>query len=334
VPGAAAGGVLGAVGGVPGAVAGAAGVLGAVGGVSGAAGVPGGAGGVAGAVAGAAGVPGAGGVLDAVGGVSGAAGVPGGAGGVPGAVAGAAGVPGAALVLGAVGGVSGAAGVPGAVGGVPGAVGGAPGGAGGGSGGAIAGGSGGAAMAGGAMVASGASPVSGAVSSGVVLRRAAVAAVLHEEPGEPRVLLMKRIERAGDPWSGHISLPGGGYHASDASLLETAIRETREELGIDLSSARLLGSLPPLHPRAAGPFGIEVTPFVFATETAPDPVCGPEALSAFWLPLSLAASGALDELYTYPSSQSSFPSWRYEGHVIWGLTWRILGELLVAVRDP
>ena len=169
---------------------------------------------------------------------------------------------------------------------------------------------------------------------GAAQRRAAVAAVLHDEPGGPHVLLMKRVERAGDPWSGHISLPGGGYQASDASLLETAIRETHEELGIELAGARLLGSLAPLHPRAAGPFGIEVTPFVFATEAPPEPVCGPEALSAFWLPLPLAASGSLDDTYTYPSSQAAFPSWRYGGHVIWGLTWRILGELLATAREP
>jgi len=165
-------------------------------------------------------------------------------------------------------------------------------------------------------------------------RRAAVAAVLHDEPEGPRVLLMKRVERVGDPWSGHISLPGGGYQASDASLLETAIRETREELGVDLSPAQLIGSLAPLHPRAAGPFGIEVTPFVFATRTAVEPVCGPEALAAFWLPLTLAASGTLDATYTYPSTQAAFPSWQYAGHVIWGLTWRILGELLATGRAP
>jgi 8-oxo-dGTP pyrophosphatase MutT (NUDIX family) len=166
-------------------------------------------------------------------------------------------------------------------------------------------------------------------------RRAAVAAVLHDEPDGPRVLLMKRVERIGDPWSGHISLPGGGYHASDSSLLETAIRETREELGIELAAARVLGSLTPLHPRASGPYGIEVTPFVFALDTAPEPVCGPEALSAFWLPLQLAASGSLDDMhtYTYGSSQATYPSWRYDGHVIWGLTWRILGELLAAGRE-
>lgn len=159
-------------------------------------------------------------------------------------------------------------------------------------------------------------------------RCAAVACVLDDEPAGPRVLLMKRAERAGDPWSGHISLPGGGYHAEDADLLATAIRETREELGIDLSGARLFGALPPLHPRTSGPAGIEVTPFVFHTTMALEPVCGPEALAAFWLPLDLAASGTIDSTYEYPIAAMKFPAWTYEGHVIWGLTWRILGDLL------
>ena len=155
-------------------------------------------------------------------------------------------------------------------------------------------------------------------------RRAAVAAVLHEE----RVLLMKRIVREGDPWSGHISLPGGGFHATDRDLLATAIRETQEELGIDLAGARLLGNLKPLSPMSAGPNGIAVTPFVFVTHAAIEPVCGPEADAAFWLPLPEALSGALDDTYTYPGTSRTFPCWSYEGHVIWGLTWRILGDLL------
>lgn len=158
-------------------------------------------------------------------------------------------------------------------------------------------------------------------------RRAAVAVVLHDAEA-PRVLLMKRVERTGDPWSGHISLPGGGFQASDGDLRVTAIRETREELGIELDGAHLLGHLDPLHPRTSGPTGIEVTPFVFATPVALEPVCGPEALAAFWLPLDLAASGALDGTYTYPASSVTFPCWTYEGHVIWGLTRRILDLVL------
>ena len=145
---------------------------------------------------------------------------------------------------------------------------------------------------------------------------------------DDRVLLMKRTARAGDPWSGHISLPGGGYAPGDADLLATAIRETKEELGIDLSAARLLGHLSALTPMTSGPNGMEVTPFVFTTEVAPEPCCGPEAESAFWLPLPLVASGALDGTYTYPGTDRTFPSWSYEGHLIWGLTYRILRELL------
>lgn len=157
--------------------------------------------------------------------------------------------------------------------------------------------------------------------------------LLHDEPAGPRVLLMKRAEREGDPWSGHISLPGGRFELTDRDLLATAIRETHEELAIDLTGTRLLGQLEPLHPRTSGPSGIEVTPFVFATPAAVEPQCGPEALAAFWLPLEIAASGAIDGTYTYPGSAMTFPSWTYEGHVIWGLTMRILGEVLVTASD-
>lgn len=143
---------------------------------------------------------------------------------------------------------------------------------------------------------------------------------------------MKRIERVGDPWSGHISLPGGGHDRRDADLLATAIRETHEELGVDLSGARLVGSLPALSPFSSGQPGIEVTPFVFVTQAAVEPQPGPEAESAFWLPVELAASGALDDTYTYPGTTRTFPSWRYESFTIWGLTWRILGDLLASAR--
>ncbi len=163
-------------------------------------------------------------------------------------------------------------------------------------------------------------------------RRAAVAVLLHDEPIGPRVLLMKRADREGDPWSGHISLPGGRFEAFDPDLHATAIRETREEVGIALEGARYLGQLPSLHPSSAGPKGIEVTPFVFLTETALEPRLGPEALAAFWLPLATAGAGALDGTYTYPGSAMTFPSWHYEGHVIWGLTMRILADVLAIAR--
>jgi 8-oxo-dGTP pyrophosphatase MutT (NUDIX family) len=163
-------------------------------------------------------------------------------------------------------------------------------------------------------------------------RRAAVAAILLPSDDGPQVLLMKRAERDGDPWSGHISLPGGRYEPSDPDLLATAIRETQEELAIDLTSARLLGRLAPLHPRSAGPHGIEVTPFVFAARERPRPQRSAEAESTFWLPLTLAAAGTLDGTYVYPGAALAFPCWTFEGHTIWGLTMRILGDLIERTR--
>ncbi len=159
-------------------------------------------------------------------------------------------------------------------------------------------------------------------------RRAAVAVVLHGYD----VLLMKRTERASDPWSGHVSLPGGRYEPGDGQLLTTAIREAREELAIELSTATLLGSLPALHPLSAGPRGMEVTPFVFAVSERPQVRTSAEAESVFWLPLLDVAAGRLDGTFLHRESSRSFPSWEYAGYTVWGLTMRIVGDLLQRLR--
>jgi hypothetical protein len=62
------------------------------------------------------------------------------------------------------------------------------------------------------------------------------------------------------------------------------------------------------------------------------PVPGPEAVAAFWLPIEQAASGSLDAQYTYPGTQRTFPSWQFESYTIWGLTWRILRDLLESAQ--
>jgi 8-oxo-dGTP pyrophosphatase MutT (NUDIX family) len=83
-------------------------------------------------------------------------------------------------------------------------------------------------------------------------RRAAVALVLRVPVGAagPELLLVKRAEYPGDPWSGHVAFPGGRAEPDDASPWHTAARETWEETGLDLLAAgRLLGTLDELYPR-------------------------------------------------------------------------------------
>src|SRR5215471_21768996 len=75
-------------------------------------------------------------------------------------------------------------------------------------------------------------------------RFAAVAAILRDREGEAEVLLIRRAQKTGDPWSGHMAFPGGRQDPSDLDLLHTAVRETQEEVGLELSPGRnLIGRL-------------------------------------------------------------------------------------------
>jgi 8-oxo-dGTP pyrophosphatase MutT (NUDIX family) len=163
-------------------------------------------------------------------------------------------------------------------------------------------------------------------------RRAAVAIIV--DPSR-HVLLMRRAERAGDRWSAHVSLPGGMASAEDASLRITAERETREEMGVDLSGATFLGGLDEHRAVANGGLRpMSISPFVYLVPDPPTPVPGPEVAEAFRFPLDRAASGALDGTLRWPvfGVRFSFPCWRHEGHVVWGLTHGILGALLDRLR--
>jgi 8-oxo-dGTP pyrophosphatase MutT (NUDIX family) len=163
--------------------------------------------------------------------------------------------------------------------------------------------------------------------------QAAVAAVLHPSPAGLRVLLIERTERPGDRWSGQVSLPGGRADDSDADLLATAVRETHEEVGLDLGAhARLLGALPVRSALAAGRrLEMTIAPFVFelVRETSLT-LSSHEVASSFWFPLEAARDGRWDDrlVVTHDDIEHALPCWRYEGRVIWGLTHAMLSELV------
>ena len=162
-------------------------------------------------------------------------------------------------------------------------------------------------------------------------RRAAVAMILRFDP-RPEVALMRRVTRADDPWSGQISLPGGGHESDDADMRATAVRETHEEIGLDLARcARPIGALPPMQARARGEFlSMWVWQYVFELERDTPFTTGPEADEAFWFPLQTAASGELDEVFAYEKDgkRRELPSWRFEDRVVWGMTHIMLSGLI------
>jgi 8-oxo-dGTP pyrophosphatase MutT (NUDIX family) len=148
------------------------------------------------------------------------------------------------------------------------------------------------------------------------------------------ILLIQRAVRDGDPWSGQIALPGGRRGPDDATLQDTAIRETLEETGLDLSADGIvLGTLDELRPRTPVLPPIIVTPFVAVVEGDTPLAISDELADAFWTPWSIFADPArIDE----SEVQVRGASWKVTSYlvgerVVWGMTERMLRQLATRI---
>jgi 8-oxo-dGTP pyrophosphatase MutT (NUDIX family) len=157
--------------------------------------------------------------------------------------------------------------------------------------------------------------------------RAAVALVLRDGSHGIEVLFIRRSEHPQDPWSGQMAFPGGRAEAGDADLRATAVRETREEIGVDLATAaESLGSLDEVSAMARlRPMNLTITPFVFRLRDPFEPVLSDEVRSVHWLPLGellgTARRSTMD--YAHQGESMQFPCLRIDEVVIWGLTYRM-----------
>lgn len=162
--------------------------------------------------------------------------------------------------------------------------------------------------------------------------RAAVAAVI-SPAGE--LLFIRRAEREGDPWSGHVAFPGGKAEPGDSGPVATAMRETVEEVGVALdASGQLLGPLDELlAPGRAGPPRLVVSPFVFGLDRSVSLRPNREVASAHWIPLDRLARGDGRSSFelTWSGAVLRMPCIDLEGLRIWGLTLRMLDDLLERV---
>lgn len=165
-------------------------------------------------------------------------------------------------------------------------------------------------------------------------RPAAVLIPLVKDQGQWQVLFIRRTKVDGDIHSGQVALPGGGLEKNDSSLTGTALRETNEELGILPEDVQILGQMNEFIAIS----NYRVTPFV-GTIPWPYPIIRAETEVARWftIPLSWLANednrslkrralpnglGEVSVIYFH----------EYDGEILWGLSARIISELLEITR--
>ncbi len=162
-------------------------------------------------------------------------------------------------------------------------------------------------------------------------REAGVALVLRPRGDtDAELLLIRRAERAGDPWSGQVALPGGRFSASDASLEDTALRETLEEVGLDVrANGHVLGALDELRPRTPALPPIIVRPYVCVVPDPPPLELNYEVAASRWIPVSeLFAPGArVQTSVEVRNIRMRVDAFVVDDYLVWGMTERILMTL-------
>jgi 8-oxo-dGTP pyrophosphatase MutT (NUDIX family) len=160
--------------------------------------------------------------------------------------------------------------------------------------------------------------------------RAAVALILHAGTRGLEVLFMERAPRAGDPWSGDLGFPGGKVEEADRDPRQSAERETREEIGLDLRDGRYLGRLSDI---AGAHLPVQVSCFVYGVGDPPPFELNEEVRDLFWVALADLRAPARHvaapvrfggEIIERPAIRLPQPG----KPVLWGITYRLVMQFL------
>jgi 8-oxo-dGTP pyrophosphatase MutT (NUDIX family) len=164
------------------------------------------------------------------------------------------------------------------------------------------------------------------------LRPAGVLVPLFQKEKDIYILLTKRTEKV-EQHKGQISFPGGAYNYADLDCLTTALRETEEEIGLEMDRVEVLGELDHMVTitsfRVCPYVGIIPYPYSFALSSF-------EVERLIELPLDfLMKEGEFREGY-FTWGGERFMNWyiEYQGDIIWGATARILKNFLEVLSEP
>ncbi len=165
-------------------------------------------------------------------------------------------------------------------------------------------------------------------ASDAVKSKAAVLVPLLERKGDLSIVYIRRSDHV-ESHRGQVAFPGGRVDPADRTLLDTALREAREEVGLAPEWVEVLGGFSTMSTLTSG---MAVAPFVgLVTREVtfrPDPN---EVAEVFEVPLGALSDPRYRGSYEWKregAPASSYPAILYGGQIIWGLTLRITERLL------
>jgi 8-oxo-dGTP pyrophosphatase MutT (NUDIX family) len=160
-------------------------------------------------------------------------------------------------------------------------------------------------------------------------RLAAVLALIVDE--DPARLVLTERSAAMSRHPGEVSFPGGLAEPADADLAATALRETREEIGIDPIDVRVLGALAPVHTYVSGTL---VTPFVGLVSVLPRLSINEREIASVHVPALVDLAGAEERRVLRGDDGEVWRGWWYvlPSVTVWGATGFMLHALLGLLR--
>jgi 8-oxo-dGTP pyrophosphatase MutT (NUDIX family) len=151
------------------------------------------------------------------------------------------------------------------------------------------------------------------------------------------ILFIKRSKNPHDPWSGHIAFPGGKKDPEDEHIIHTAMRETKEEIGLDLfSPSEYAGNLPYYDVTYRQKrTGLVISPHIYLVEDKRSfDLDHTEVERAFWIPVNhlIAKEQRSDKEFTIEDRTLVRPAISYGDDNIWGITYNILEMFFLRLK--
>ena len=156
---------------------------------------------------------------------------------------------------------------------------------------------------------------------------AAVFLIFYREFGKWSIILTKRSQKVRSHKS-EISLPGGIKDTNDLRLLDTAIREVKEEIGLDEKKIRVVGQMQPVYTKT----GYKISPFVGVVfDEVKFVINKSEVYEIIKFPLNQLYHLAVNkkELKMYDEFVEVVSTYSYQGYFIFGATAKILSEIKI-----